>query len=189
MRAQLIPEPDGEPINLEQPILLVGRSPSCDIQVSSRKISRLHCCLCLLDNSLFVRDLDSTNGVRVRGEKVSSGEIGPGDELVIGDKVFRVVLQSGTELPDDESGLSDEDKSEMMYEVSSDGDAQSHGGESVIEVDEEDLLPLESGDSPEPGRQDSIEEDQIDLLADEDPFDLGKGPQKQRGSSELPIPP
>ena len=213
MRARLIPNSDGEQIELDKPVLLFGRSPNCDVQLSSRKISRLHCCLCVQENGLYVRDLDSTNGVRVNGDKVSASEIGPGDELIIGDLPFRVVLESGAALPseddaveaessasaledssspevvpDDEASGSALNESAMAYEVSSDGTGGSRGVESVVEDDEEQLLPIDDSDAGRAKRQDSVDDDGIDLLVDDDdPFDLGEDSESLRGSSEIPL--
>jgi len=213
MRGRLIPKDDGKPIELDKPMLLMGRSPSCDVQLSSRKISRLHCCLCILEEGLYVRDLDSTNGVRINGDKVTEGEFGPGDELVVGDLVYRVVLESGVAPPPekqeedpvapvasdgpsalDSSGVgppdgkgpggSALDESAMAYEVSVDESKGAHGGESVMEVGDGDLLPLDSDDD---GKAQQSEDDGLDLLADDDPFDLGKDSEPSRGSSEIPI--
>ena len=188
MRARLIPKSDGEPVDLDKPLLLVGRSPSSDIQLASRKISRLHCCLCLLEDSVCVRDLDSTNGVRVNGDKVSAGRLGPGDELTIGDLTFRVVLESGSTGPEPaELEGSVADGSEAAYEPSSDDGGTRRRQGSVIELGEDELLPLESDDGSGARRHGSAEQDNLDLLADNDPFDLGEDGKHSRGSSEIKV--
>ena len=87
----LTPHLDGDPINLDKAILLVGRHPSCDIiLVSSRKVSRIHCCIAQAGNRLLIRDLGSTNGVSVNGANIEESEIHLGDEVVIGDLKFVV---------------------------------------------------------------------------------------------------
>ncbi|TWU14826.1 Glycogen accumulation regulator GarA [Symmachiella macrocystis] len=87
----LTPHLDGDPIKLDKAILLVGRHPSCDIiLVSSRKVSRIHCCIAQAGNRLLIRDLGSTNGVTVNGANVEESEIHLGDDVVIGDLKFFV---------------------------------------------------------------------------------------------------
>jgi predicted component of type VI protein secretion system len=81
---------DGCNILLDKPILLIGRHPECDIQIDSRKVSRRHCCIAQVEDFLIVRDLGSTNGIRVNGARVAEGRLKSGDELTIGNNRFRV---------------------------------------------------------------------------------------------------
>jgi predicted component of type VI protein secretion system len=90
MPAQLISLNDGASILLDKPILLIGRHPECDIQIDSRKISRKHCCIAQVDDHLVVRDLGSTNGIRINGVRVLEGRLKAGDELTIGGSRFRL---------------------------------------------------------------------------------------------------
>ena len=94
MPAQLVALNDGPSIWLDKPILLVGRHPECDIQINSRKISRRHCCIAQVSDYLVVRDLGSTNGVRINGARVVEGRLKPGDELSIGSHRYRVSWDS-----------------------------------------------------------------------------------------------
>ena len=87
----LTPHLGGDPIKLDKAILLIGRHPNCDIiLLSSRKVSRIHCCIAQAGDRLLIRDLGSTNGVRVNGENVDISEIRVDDEVIIGDLQFRV---------------------------------------------------------------------------------------------------
>lgn len=95
MPAQLIALNDGPSILVDKPILLVGRHPECDIQIDSRKISRRHCCIAQVDDYLVVRDLDSTNGVRINGVRVVEGRLKAGDELTVGNHRYQVTWQEG----------------------------------------------------------------------------------------------
>ena len=90
MPAQLIALSEGPSIWLDKPILLIGRHPECDIQIDSRKISRRHCCIAQVSDYLILRDLGSTNGVRINGVRVVEGRIAPGDEVTIGGNRYRV---------------------------------------------------------------------------------------------------
>ncbi|HKI30425.1 MAG TPA: FHA domain-containing protein [Gemmataceae bacterium] len=90
MPAQLLALTDGPSIVLDKPILLLGRHPECDIQIESRKVSRRHCCIAQVADYLVVRDLDSTNGIRINGARVQEGKLHHGDELTIGNNRYQV---------------------------------------------------------------------------------------------------
>src|ERR1700745_3804847 len=90
MPAQLLALTEGPNILLDKPVLLLGRHPECDIQIDSRKISRRHCCIAQVGDYLVVRDLGSTNGIRINGVRVLEGRLKPEDELTIGGYRYRV---------------------------------------------------------------------------------------------------
>ncbi len=90
MPAQLVSLGEGPSILIDKPILLLGRHPECDIQIESRKISRRHCCIAQIHDYLVVRDLDSTNGIRVNGVRVIEGVLHDGDEVTIGGSRYKV---------------------------------------------------------------------------------------------------
>src|SRR5689334_11375354 len=95
MPAQLVALDHGPSILLDKPILLLGRHPECDIQIDSRKISRRHCCIAQVSDYLVVRDLGSTNGVRINGVRVTEGRLNAGDELTIGNHRYQVAWEAG----------------------------------------------------------------------------------------------
>ena len=81
---------EGPNIQLDKPIILIGRHQECDIQIPSRKISRRHCCIALITDHLVIRDLGSTNGIRINGIKVVEGNLQPDDEVMIGNMRYQV---------------------------------------------------------------------------------------------------
>ena len=97
MPAQLLSLSEGPSVLLDKPVVLVGRHEECDLQLNSRKVSRKHCCIAQVRDYLVVRDLGSTNGVRINGARVTEGILRTGDELTIGN--FR--YQVHAELPRD----------------------------------------------------------------------------------------
>src|ERR1700687_3652446 len=90
MPAQLLALTDGPSILLDKPILLLGRDPECDIQLDSRKVSRRHCCIAQVGDYLVVRDLASTNGIRINGIRVLEGYLKANDELTIGNHRYQI---------------------------------------------------------------------------------------------------
>lgn len=97
MPAQLLALTDGPSILLDKPILLLGRHGECDVQLNSRKVSRRHCCIAQVHDYLVVRDLGSTNGVRINGHRVIEGKLKPGDELTVGNFRYQVYLDGASQ--------------------------------------------------------------------------------------------
>ena len=63
----------------------VGRATGADFIVDAPLISRVHCRLTALpDGGLEVRDLESTNGTFINGERIQTGRLAPGGRLGVG---------------------------------------------------------------------------------------------------------
>jgi len=103
MRAHLIPiKGGGAPIQITRDITLVGRQDDlCDICLETTSVSKMHCLIVRTDGLLFIRDLGSTNGTKVNGQRVLRGALLPGDELAFAGEKFRVEMGPGE--PDSES--------------------------------------------------------------------------------------
>lgn len=90
---------EGVNIVLSKPIIIVGRSPDCDVVLDSRKVSRQHCCLARRGDHLIIRDLGSANGIRINGHPVKEGVARFDDEVTIGNRLFRIVKDDSNSLP------------------------------------------------------------------------------------------
>ena len=95
MRAQLIPLEGGEPIEIIKDMVLVGRREECDLNLEHKSVSKLHCIIVKTDGLLLVRDLGSTNGTRVNGQRVRRAALLPNDQLHIASVKFRIYLGPG----------------------------------------------------------------------------------------------
>ena len=62
----------------------IGRSRENDLQIESRYISRRHCRLTVQPDRLTIEDLDSTNGLKLRGEPIWKDALQDGDVVHIG---------------------------------------------------------------------------------------------------------
>ena len=71
-------------------LTVVGRHPGCDVRLVSSRVSRRHCCLAIGGDGVLVRDLGSTNGMRINGRRVDEGLLRPGDMLTIAHLRFRL---------------------------------------------------------------------------------------------------
>ncbi|TWU66774.1 FHA domain-containing protein [Crateriforma conspicua] len=67
---QLTPCGGGDPIPLVKERLLVGRRPSCDIQLKFPNVSSNHCRFSLESGYWFIKDLGSRNGTKVDGRQI-----------------------------------------------------------------------------------------------------------------------
>ncbi len=65
--------------------LTIGRSPECDISLDITALSRKHCVVFRQGKNVFVRDLDSTNGTFVNGERIQVRALKNGDRVFLGD--------------------------------------------------------------------------------------------------------
>src|SRR6476620_10250730 len=83
MRAQLIPADGGSPIELVKDLSVVGRKEDCDVRLDHKSVSKQHCVIVKTDGLLLLRDLGSTNGTRVNGQRVRRAALLPNDELQI----------------------------------------------------------------------------------------------------------
>ena len=71
------------PLKGPEPVIL-GRSRSCDLRLSDTDASRRHAEIIPVTGGWVVRDLDSTNGTFVNGERVTERQLRPGDRIEIG---------------------------------------------------------------------------------------------------------
>jgi pSer/pThr/pTyr-binding forkhead associated (FHA) protein len=101
MQAKLIPIEGGAPYKITRDVTVVGRSRElCDLAIEQASISKLQCLIARTDGLLFIRDLASTNGTKVNGQRVTRGALLPGDELAFASVKYRVHL--GPSDPDEE---------------------------------------------------------------------------------------
>ncbi|MCU0714396.1 MAG: FHA domain-containing protein [Pirellula sp.] len=74
----LVPTGGGEDIPLKKDRILVGRRENCDIVLRFANVSGQHCRLTLEQGYWFVKDLDSRNGTKVNGYRVTRKRLDPG---------------------------------------------------------------------------------------------------------------
>ena len=87
----------GSSIALPQGKFLVGREEDCHLRPNSDLVSRHHCVFTVDDFSVRLRDLGSTNGTFVNGERLKGAVVlKQGDRVLIGKLDFEVLLQEGS---------------------------------------------------------------------------------------------
>ena len=97
MPVRLVALDEGPDIPVDRAVVVVGRHPQCDARIDSIRVSRRHCCMTADHGEVVVRDLGSTNGIRINGQRVEMGRLRPGDELAIAHIRYRLDAGGGEE--------------------------------------------------------------------------------------------
>ena len=92
LRVVLVPTEGGRPVELGRDLTLVGRSEEADLKLDHKSVSKLHCVLVRSPEGLLVRDLGSTNGTRINGQRVRRGALIHDDVLNLAHYSFRVEI-------------------------------------------------------------------------------------------------
>lgn len=90
---ELLPVGGGDPIPLLKPLLIVGRRESADIVLRFPNVSGSHCELSLVDGFWTVKDLRSSNGIKVNGVRVTEQRLEPGDKLAVAKHVYEIAYE------------------------------------------------------------------------------------------------
>lgn len=91
MFGTLIPSGGGDPIPLRKTTLIVGRRPTCDIQLDFPNVSSKHCEMAFVNGYWRLRDLNSSNGVKVNGVRIDDEKyVQPGDSITIAKHSFEI---------------------------------------------------------------------------------------------------
>jgi hypothetical protein len=132
MPARLVPlnDPNGSPIPLQRPVLLIGRHPECDVRLERPQISRRHCCVALAYDRMTIRDLGSRNGVRVNGVRVEEALLAGGDEIAISHLIYRY---EDSEPP----------RPGVAPPVAGSAEPPKDAAPLVAEIDEDDMIPID----------------------------------------------
>jgi len=70
--------------------IVIGRDPACDVTLPLEYLSRKHLELEVRSGHLFIKDLDSSNGTFLNGQRVTESEIKPGDKIKLDVLTFDV---------------------------------------------------------------------------------------------------
>ena len=81
---------------LKTELVTVGRVEDNIFQIAEASVSSHHCEILLRGTDVIIKDLDSTNGTFINGEKITEGTLKPGQTLRLGNVELRL---DGEELP------------------------------------------------------------------------------------------
>ena len=86
MNARIVIELDGKVIGehpLNKPLLTVGRLSGNDIQVPSKRVSRLHAKIRWEDGMWLIEDVESLNGLIYKGKRIDRLPLSNGDRIYL----------------------------------------------------------------------------------------------------------
>ena len=91
MFGELVPVGGGDTIPLMKMNLMIGRRESCDIVLRFANVSAHHCQLSCENGYWYVADLNSRNGTKVNGKRITQKKrIDPGDSLAVAKHKYEV---------------------------------------------------------------------------------------------------
>jgi pSer/pThr/pTyr-binding forkhead associated (FHA) protein len=94
MKAELVPENGDPPIPIVRDVTVVGRHESCDVVIQAVGLSKRHCVIVKTDGLLVIRDLATTNGTKVKGQRVRWAALLPEDRISLAGYKIRIYLGS-----------------------------------------------------------------------------------------------
>jgi pSer/pThr/pTyr-binding forkhead associated (FHA) protein len=106
---ELVPVGGGDPIPLNRTTMTVGRRESCDICLKYPNVSGTHCELTFQDGYWMIRDLGSSNGVKVNGERTTRKVLQPRDEVSISAHKYTIQYELGSRAKLEEMLAEEED--------------------------------------------------------------------------------
>lgn len=167
----------GNAIQLPEGKFLVGREEDCHLRPNSDLVSRHHCVFTLDEYGLRLRDLGSTNGSFVNGEKIRGAVVlNNGDSVSIGKLDFRVVIGDA---------VAEETRTNLEDDLPTE----------VFSKPEPDSPVISEGDAPteEPSVSDTLMEMPTNLLssapAQEAQFEEGQQPPPAQVEGQPPVAP
>ncbi len=90
---ELVPVGGGDPIPLTHEIMTIGRRESCDICLKFQNVSSTHCELGYANGFWVIRDMGSTNGIKVNGVRTTRKALRPSDEITISSHKYTIHYQ------------------------------------------------------------------------------------------------
>ncbi|HXV78154.1 MAG TPA: FHA domain-containing protein [Candidatus Polarisedimenticolaceae bacterium] len=83
----------GAAYELDRRRVTLGRGPGVDLAFDDAALSRQHAAFDFEDGGYRIRDLGSTNGLRVNGNRVQLCDLDNGDHIEMGTLVFQLVVE------------------------------------------------------------------------------------------------
>jgi adenylate cyclase len=111
---ELVPAGGGDNIPLIREVLTVGRRDSCDICLRFANVSGIHAELNFRNGYWYIKDRNSTNGIKVNGVRVQEKMLHPRDRITIGKRHYTIEY----ELPADHMGKLEEVQEEDIMSQS-----------------------------------------------------------------------
>ena len=95
----------GKRHKLKRGKMTVGRSSKADITIKDQRISRIHCVLEWVGDTIILEDQGSTNGIFYDSKKVTNAVLQPGIPIQLGQSVMKVEYKDEAEIHGEENLL------------------------------------------------------------------------------------
>jgi adenylate cyclase len=110
LQGELVPMGGGDNIPLIREVMTIGRRESCDIPLRFPNISGKHAELTFKSGYWYIRDLHSTNGIKVNDLRVDQKLLHPGDKISIGKRLYKIQYT----LPATQNKLEETESEDLM---------------------------------------------------------------------------
>jgi len=90
---------------LKRGITTIGRSPTTDIDINDDRVSRVHCIIEWMGDTITIEDKGSTNGTFVDSSRVSRAVLPPGVAFQLGHSMMKIEYKTEAEIRLEESLL------------------------------------------------------------------------------------
>ena len=94
MAAKIVVLKDNQPIQevvLAEEITVIGRKKECDIRIADSAVSGVHAQIVKQGGQYQIKDMDSTNGTHVRGQRIQEHALKSEDIVVVGEHELKFV--------------------------------------------------------------------------------------------------
>jgi pSer/pThr/pTyr-binding forkhead associated (FHA) protein len=96
--------PRGRTLSFGPGEYLFGRGTECHVRPDSEWVSRQHCLLSVTSSAIHLKDLGSTNGTLVNGQRlVGERDLAHGDTIQVGPLALQVQLTADLQMSTDDS--------------------------------------------------------------------------------------
>lgn len=93
----------GKRHKLKRGKMTIGRSSKADITIDDQRISRIHCIVEWVGESILIEDKGSTNGIFVDSQKVTHAPLLPGISIQLGHSVMKIEYKDEAEIQAEEN--------------------------------------------------------------------------------------
>jgi len=87
----------GRRVDLGSTGVVFGRDDTCELQLDDHTVSRRHAAIRPHGGGYVLHDMQSTNGTFVNNRAVTEHELAPGDEIKIGQTIYKFLCAQSTE--------------------------------------------------------------------------------------------
>ena len=78
----------------EEMRIVIGRAVDADLTISDNTVSRRHCAVQLTPEGPVLKDLGSSGGTYVNGERITEKLLSPGDKFIVGANLMVLLIRS-----------------------------------------------------------------------------------------------